>query len=88
MIEKSLLPVRLLKPNPQQLSSKNASERLDPLGKRNSRRWKCDEKVDVIGHQDVAPNCDIVLFVGSSAECAKRMMKFVDVLAVVLASMC
>ena len=60
MIEKSLLPVRLLKTNPQQRFSKNTSQRLYPLGKRDSRDRKCNEEVDMIRYQDIAADCDIV----------------------------
>jgi hypothetical protein len=62
MIEKSLLPMRLLKSQPEELFSENRPERVNPLGERDSCCRHCDEEMHVIWHDYVATDGDVVFF--------------------------
>jgi hypothetical protein len=67
MIEKSFLPVRLLNSDPEQFLAHNRPQGVNPFGKRDAQRRNGDKKMNMIGHEYVAPDGNAA-FSGSNTE--------------------
>jgi hypothetical protein len=60
VIEESFLPMRFLAAKPKQFFSDDGSQRVDPFGKRDSSRRNRDEEMNVIGHNDVTADGNVM----------------------------
>ena len=72
MIEKAFLPVRFVNSKLRQFLADNVAQRLNPGGRGNVMR-KSGKEMNVIRHNDVATNGDIML-PGLSRKNAKRVV--------------
>src|ERR1700757_817408 len=75
MVEKSLLPVWLLKSTPEQARAQHGSQCLHPLCQSQAGRRHYNEQMAVIGHEDLASDCNVILLC-SKTEGSKRFMDF------------
>ena len=76
MIEETLLPVRLVISKLKQFLPNNVSQRLHPRGQGNALRCEGRKEMNVVWHDDIAANGDIMLL-GLGGEDAKRLVNFI-----------
>jgi len=77
VIKESFLPMRFLDPESQQFLSDYRFQRTNPFGKGESGHWERDEQMNVIRHDDIAANGNVVIFCAR----AKRTKDLVDLFA-------
>ena len=76
MVEESFLPMRLLNSKPEQFFPAPSLMPRSIL-KASARHWKRDEQMDVIRHEDIAADCNVVFLCSN----AKRDKDIVDLVA-------
>jgi hypothetical protein len=76
MIEKAFLPVRLVNSKLKQFLANDIAQRLNPGGQGDAMPRKSDKNMDVIGHDDIATNGNIMLL-GINKKDAKGVMDFI-----------
>ena len=76
MIEKAFLPVWLVNAKFKQFLADDVAQRLNPHGHSDSMSRKGSKEMNVVGHDDIATNSDIILL-GIDRKGAKGLMDFV-----------
>ena len=76
MIEKAFLPVRFVNSKLEQFLADNVAQRLNPSGQSNSMPRESGKEINVIGHNNITTNGDIML-PGLYRKNAKRVVNFI-----------
>jgi hypothetical protein len=63
-----------LRAKAQQFFAQHSSQHSDPAFQSHFGDRQMDEEMDVIGHDDIAANCDIVFGRGARGKCAKGVV--------------
>ncbi len=76
MIEESFLPMGLLCAKAQQFFAQDGSQHSDPALQGHFRNWEVDEEVNVVRHDDITADRDVMFRGRAQAKRAKDIMYF------------